>query len=123
MHFASPDERQRRGLVRYRFRPQLYALEDRCLLSTVLNSFPLPDPSSHVAAITSGPGGNLWFTDPGIHSIGRITPGGTITKFALAAGSSPSHITAGPDGNLWFTDNVLNEIGRITPAGVITEVP
>jgi streptogramin lyase len=33
--------------------------------------------------ITAGPDGNLWFTGYSTGEIGRITPGGSITKFAL----------------------------------------
>jgi virginiamycin B lyase len=33
--------------------------------------------------ITTGPDGNLWFTDPGAATIGRLTPRGAITLFAL----------------------------------------
>ena len=70
--------------------------------------------------ITSGPDGNLWFTEDSGNSIGRITPSGVITVFSsgLAPNSYPWGITSGPDGNLWFT--VVDGIGRITPSGVIT---
>jgi streptogramin lyase len=94
--------------------------------------------------MTSGPDGNLWFTDRGCLSrlegdgadtascaIGRITPAGVITEFTagLSAGSIPSGIAPGPDGNLWFADAGCSTdppsapcaIGRITPGGVITE--
>ncbi len=94
--------------------------------------------------ITSGPDGNIWFTDQACTqgsipktlgttacAIGRITPAGEITEFTagLAPNAVPSAITTGPDGNLWFTDRRCTSsaahpacmIGRITPAGVITE--
>jgi streptogramin lyase len=94
--------------------------------------------------ITSGPDGNVWFTDQACTqgsipktlgatacAIGRITPAGEITEFTagLAPSAVPSAITAGPDGNLWFTDRRCTSsaahpacmIGRITPAGVISE--
>ena len=54
-------------------------------------------------------------------AIGRITPDGIITEYALPnPKSAPEGITAGPDGNLWFTE-AASAIGRITPAGTITE--
>jgi streptogramin lyase len=70
-------------------------------------------------AIAAGPDGNLWFTEELGYKIGRITPGGDITEFAidLPVGSSFG-IVAGPDENLWFTGT---GIGRITPAGNITQ--
>jgi streptogramin lyase len=92
-----------------------------------------PGPSS----IANGPDGNLWFTlsvapvcffDPcplaPVDAIGRITPAGVATQFAIPTPSSePADITAGPDGNLWFTEQGGNNIGVVTPAGVITEYP
>ena len=73
--------------------------------------------------ITSGPDGNLWFTEIAGNRIGRITPLGVVTEFStgITAGAAPRGITAGPDGNLWFTENNGNRIGRITPLGVVTE--
>src|SRR6266571_3643622 len=85
-----------------------------------LPNFPCPHPTATPNGITAGPDGNLWFTES--DKIGRITPGGTITVFALpTANSQPFGIAAGPDGNLWFTES--DKIGRITPGGTITEFP
>jgi streptogramin lyase len=71
-------------------------------------------------SITLGPDGNVWFT--GIRSVGKVTPAGTVTKYAVpTANGYPFDITAGPDGNLWFTEYEGNRIGRVTPQGVITE--
>jgi streptogramin lyase len=63
--------------------------------------------------IAAGPDGALWFTKQNLDSIGRITTSGTVTEFALAAGSGPYGITAGPDGNVWFTESGGNRIGRV----------
>jgi virginiamycin B lyase len=82
--------------------------------------------------IISGPDHNLWFTEEVtsgmsvVNKIGRISPRGVITEFALPAGSSngfntPSGITAHSDGKLWFTDSANNAIGSITMTGVISE--
>jgi streptogramin lyase len=74
--------------------------------------------------ITSGPYGEIWFTEVGSGGyIGKITPGGTVTVVAPVAW--PREIAPGPGGNLWFTTGVPGEglqgkIGRITPAGQIT---
>jgi streptogramin lyase len=72
------------------------------------------------AGITTGPDGNIWFTEENGNRIGRITAGGAITEFGLPAGSLPTEITTGPDGALWFTESGTNSIGRITTAGAIT---
>ena len=102
--------------------------------------FPLPVGSSwdFESAITLGPDGNLWFTGTddatsvnGVQNepqIGRITPGGSVTMFALPSGSVwefGGAITTGPDGNLWFTglvnvNTLARAIGRITPSGSVT---
>jgi len=75
-------------------------------------------PSGTAFGITSGPDGNLWFTDSA-GAIGRITTAGSITEFPLPKNCAfefcgPLGITAGPDGNLWFTEELAGEIGRIT---------
>ena len=54
--------------------------------------------------------------------IGRITPEGRITEFAVpTANSGPRALAAGPDGNIWFSEYRTSKIGRITPSGRITE--
>jgi streptogramin lyase len=84
--------------------------------------YPLPpQPRGIYEAMTAGRDGNLWFTDVGTNSIGRITPSGTITEFPIPTGDAvPTGITAGPDGNLWFTECVGNKIGRMNTSGVVT---
>lgn len=103
-----------------------------------ISEYPLSTPYTTLGGITSGPDGNLWFTEtfyPAIGgsppplggAIGRISPTGTVTEFPLpkGGGSSPRAITVGPDGNLWFTTTgfTTTAIGRITPDGQITEYP
>lgn len=85
--------------------------------------FPLSAPSSPWA-ITSGPDGNLWFTEVTGNKIGKITTSGTITTYSvLTSESAPFGITAGPDGNLWFSENGADRIGKITTSGTVTEYP
>ena len=95
---------------------RLESLEDRCLLSLDVTTFPVGDPDEYVSIgdITSGPDGNLWFTasdfDEGSY-VGRITPDGEQTLYPVAIGvtfGSPGQITSGPDGNLWFTIDDLH---------------
>ncbi|MFO0955233.1 MAG: choice-of-anchor U domain-containing protein [Candidatus Saccharibacteria bacterium] len=72
--------------------------------------------------IVAGPDGNTWFTEAGGNNVGRITPSGDITEYAIPTpGSLSRFITIGPDGNLWFTEAGGNNVGRITPSGDITE--
>jgi virginiamycin B lyase len=94
--------------------------------ATALHEFALK-PGSDPLGLTSGPDGNLWFTDGGTtHAIGKVTPDGSITEFTsgLTKAGTPFQITEGRDGNLWFTASGAapnNAIGRVTPAGGITE--
>ena len=74
------------------------------------------------AGITTGPDGNLWFTnfytDP---SIGKLDPTtGATTYYTNASIDTPDGIVVGPDGALWFTNCGNNSIGRITTNGVVT---
>ena len=76
--------------------------------------------------IVAGPDGNLWFTDPGGNTIGRVTPSGpTITQFTIpTAFGTPNGIASGFDGRLWFTERNAGKIGRITTDGAnIDEFP
>jgi streptogramin lyase len=90
-----------------------------------------PASSGGPTGITSGPDGNLWFTENGFQ-IGRITPTGTVTEFnlpgfqcsaGLPEGCLGRGIVAGPDGNLWFVREWSPpSIGRITTDGVVTGI-
>ncbi|HST32804.1 MAG TPA: hypothetical protein VLJ80_04700 [Solirubrobacteraceae bacterium] len=51
--------------------------------------------------LAEGGDGNIWFTEPTAGKVGKITPSGTVTEYALPAGSKPARITQGPDGSLW----------------------
>ena len=75
------------------------------------------------ARIITGPDSNLWFTEAGRGSIGRLTPGGTLTEFPVPGAVSLNAIALGSDGAMWFTDGGASYIGRITTAGVITTYP
>jgi streptogramin lyase len=70
--------------------------------------------------ITAGADGNLWFANFEAKTIGRITPEGTITQYAINPPDQiPGFVAPGADGNVWFT--TPTSIGRITtgadPAG------
>jgi streptogramin lyase len=81
-----------------------------------------PTPGAGPYDIAAGPDGNLWYTEYLGNAIGRVTPSGLVTEFAIpTSSSSPSGIAAGPDGNVWFVEYDGNKVGRITPSGTITE--
>jgi streptogramin lyase len=84
-------------------------------------SYPFTSTLSEIADnMVVGPDGDIWFSDMGTTSIGKIAPDGTITEYPLAPGALPTNITVGPDGNLWFADN-SSAIGRITTSGSVEE--
>ena len=81
--------------------------------------------------ITTGVDGNLWFSGTDVSTgggvIGRLTPGGLVTTYPLAAGLAikAGTIATGPDGAVWFaaeagSGTAQASIGRITTTGVIT---
>src|SRR2546425_277776 len=87
----------------------------------VITEFTIPTANSGPYEITSGPDGNLWFTEINTNKIGKITTAGVITEFTVpTANSGPLGITTGPDGNLWFTEGG-GKIAKCTTAGRITE--
>jgi streptogramin lyase len=93
--------------------------------------FDLPRPptgASYPASLAFGPDGNLWFTDPEQHRIGRMTTGGATTFFGPTRGE-PSDIVVGPDAALWLTEagfsdsfgESTDQVARITATGELTE--
>lgn len=93
-----------------------------------ITEFPIPASNSQPESITAGPDGNIWYIGVSGKTIGRITPSGKITEFAVPIGfSNPApigqqtHITGGTDGNVWFTEYYGKVIGKITPNGTISE--
>jgi virginiamycin B lyase len=66
------------------------------LVSAGLPAFGVPEIADDE---TLGPDGAIWFDEAFGNKIGRITPAGVISQFALPhSGSAPVGITRGPDG-------------------------
>jgi virginiamycin B lyase len=85
----------------------------------VLTTFTVPK-ASYIWDITTGPDGNLYFTD-GASRVWRVTTTGHFTAFPFTDSTNgyPWQITKGPDGNLWFTDRA-GLIVKMTTAGKFT---
>jgi virginiamycin B lyase len=81
--------------------------------------------------------GNLWFTESGIglnqrspftpgdmfSKVGRITPGGVVTEFALPSSNGlPGYIIPGAKGYMWFTEPNVRRIARLAPSGTVIEL-
>jgi len=92
-----------------------------------------PDCLPRAQEITTGPDGNLWFTQPFSDFIGKAVISGDGVSFAeyppptacpRAFRFCLDGITGGPDGNLWFSETQRGQIGRLVPStGAITEFP
>ena len=88
-----------------------------------LRFFVTPTAASWPDYVTKGTDGNVWFSEFYADQIGRITPAGVITEFALPPLTDIEGITTGPDGNLWFTAPGANKVGKMTTNGVATAFP
>jgi streptogramin lyase len=107
-----------------RARPRVEMLEIRCLMTAAITEFPVPSGNSPFG-VTSGPDGNIWFTEKA-GQIGMMNPTThAISEFPIPTSSgTPTGIAAGPDGNLWFTESTGNQIGMINPiTHNVTEFP
>lgn len=56
--------------------------------------------------------GNIWFSQQATQSVVRLTPGGTLTEFAIPSGFG-WNLTTGPDGNIWFTIPMATALGQV----------
>jgi len=85
-------------------------------------------------ALAVGSDGNVWFTDTGTRSVGKINPAGpyvtaSITEYAVPPGPSGTTghyaaqlggIASGADGNLYVADYYNGVVDQISTAGVTT---
>jgi streptogramin lyase len=94
--------------------------------TAAIQEFPLPAASSPFPqGITAGPDGNVWFTELFTNSVGRLTPGGSLTQFPLKGDGQPNRIATGPDGRLWISNQATTEqftsrVDRLSTSGVDT---
>ena len=76
--------------------------------------------------ITTGPDGNIWFTDDCCHggagNVAMMSPDGITQRDYPTTYGDTRYIAAGPDGAMWFTEHGgVGAIGRITTAGALSE--
>ena len=93
--------------------------------SAKLTQFRIPTANSSPREIAQTADGNLWFTQSFLNdqnadpqSVGRITPQGDVTEFAVCSFCFPGDIVQGSDANLYFTKNDA-PLGRITTGGTV----
>jgi virginiamycin B lyase len=84
--------------------------------------YPLADSFAGPFGITSGPDGNVWFTEQNTGRVGKMAPDGTFLADYPTTYGDLRYIRPGPDGNLWFTEyGGAGAIGRVTPNGTLSE--
>ena len=84
-------------------------------LSLSVGRQPLPEYTQPIN-ITTGPDGNLWFTELCGNKIGRITTDGAVSEFPIPTPySTPWGIASGRGNKVWFAEanSVASNIGRI----------
>jgi virginiamycin B lyase len=107
----------------------------RLMPSGEFREFPIPLPSglppglpwqADPRYIAAGAEGDMWFTDPGTESVGRVTPSGEITEYRIPPPPKgayrtgvegylvPNHIAAVP-GGLLFTEDDAKALGFVKP--------
>jgi len=125
----SPDDRENRGAVEARGRPQG---EPERAAVPVCGGLEQRGLEHDGPSFPSGPRGSQKVPGPRRPAAFFFLAGlvfaasaaaQTITEIPLAAGSSPAGITAGPDGNVWFVEERGDRIGRLSPTGTLTEFP
>ena len=83
---------------------------------TLLHEYQTPTPASGPVDITTGPDGNLWFSEYSADRVGRVTTGGAFEEFAVpTAFGGPFGLVTGSDANVWFTE-LLGKIAKIAPS-------
>ena len=66
-------------------------------------TFAVAPPGMDPTTVALGSDGNIWFAQM-VPYIGRLTPGGTITEFAIPSGHFANDITPGAFDTLWFSE-------------------
>jgi virginiamycin B lyase len=99
------------------------AVPAQAALTPTISSFAASEPLASETgpySIAAGSDGQLWFTDPYAHQIGRMTTDGRLTLQAPVPSTWFSYgIAAGSDGAMWFVSQNPSSISRIDAAGSV----
>ncbi|HEY0280376.1 MAG TPA: hypothetical protein VGC32_19080 [Solirubrobacterales bacterium] len=87
-----------------------------------VTEFPVAMGEADVGDFTVGPEGDAWFTLPYDGLIGRMTPDGALTEYAVGPKGRPQGVTVST-GAAWFTEEQAGRVGRIDPSGAISFYP
>lgn len=102
-----------------------YGVIDRVTPAGDVTAFRVPTPFEGIlpTAISSGPGGALWFAGSS-SVVGRIDTAGAITELHPPLRGEHDSAVSGPEGNLWLTSSSpisgKGSIDRLTPDGHLT---
>jgi streptogramin lyase len=94
--------------------------------AATLTQVPTPTSSSMPAGITTAPGGDLWFVEPGANQVASLNPvTDKIAEYPIpTSGSGANEIALGPDGELWINEPNVGKIAQLNPStGAIVELP
>jgi len=69
-------------------------------------------------SIVGGPGGDVWFADPSLSRVGRVTPGGKITEYPVRL--DPQALAPARGGRLWIVGS--GGVGTINTGGKVREL-
>jgi streptogramin lyase len=87
------------------------------LSGTLLHSYPTGY-SAQLGAALLATDGNVWLGTTAGATLGRVTPAGVVTSFAMPNHGGLRGLTTGPDNNIWITGD-LASVFKVTTAGVI----
>ena len=99
----------------------------RCSIRPVIHSWNIrcPTAGAQPYGITSGPGGNLYFTEYSGNQIGvySVHDSSFLNPISIPTSSTePTEITSDGLGKLWFTQSKTNQVAMLDPStGAITE--
>ena len=86
-----------------------------------MSEFAAQTPGGRASSITTGPDGNLWFTESGNHRIGMLTataaPGAVANDYPVTSPTATPTAIASFLGDLWFTEQGTTAIGEMHPNG------
>ncbi len=89
--------------------------------------FPIPSSDADPGRIVTAPGGDMWFTERDTDKVGRITPSGHITEYALPATTagdvegSVMDLDVDPHGDVWVVYDYGRYVAVLDPQGRLQE--
>ncbi|MDQ6777836.1 MAG: hypothetical protein M3071_16855, partial [Actinomycetota bacterium] len=114
-----PTPARRRRLIAATILGAIVTLSCATALAARLETFAAGIPSEAYPTGVVSHGGAVFFAEPGVDEIGRVTASGVVTQIAAPGG--PTWLTVGPDGALWYSGTEHGTIGRIGRTHAVTE--